>query len=197
MSDPDFPDRADADAKAWFYLDNRTDIEAWAALRADATPLLDRYLMALAPTFEELAEELDVELDIDDLEAGPWPRVGLWRPSWTHEGVADVSIVIQWDRARLLKPGPNEWPFTAVLMSGEQEDTERRRQIADALAPVRNKLQGEKAYRWPYWRYETTPAEATALDPEVLARTAVTSFRELWSTVAPILDALHPAGDED
>ncbi len=94
MSDPDFPARADADAKAWFYLDNRTDIEAWAALRADATPLLDRYLVALAPTFEELAEELDVELDVDDLEAGSWPRVGLRRASWTHEGLADVSIVI-------------------------------------------------------------------------------------------------------
>ena len=61
---PEFPDRDDADAKAWFYLDNRTDLETWAALRTDASALLDRYLVALAPTFEELAEELGAEPDV-------------------------------------------------------------------------------------------------------------------------------------
>lgn len=197
MSDPEFPDRDDADAKAWFYLDNRTDIETWGALRTDASALLDRYLVALAPTFEELAEELGAEPDVGEIEAGSWPRVGLRRASWTHAGITDVSIVVQWERARLLKPGPNEWPFTAVLMSSEQEDAERRRQIADAAAPVRSKLKGQKAYRWPHWRYETTPADAPGLDPDALARAAVASFRELWEVAAPILDTLHLTSDDD
>ena len=196
MSDPDFPARDDADAKAWFYLDNRTDIETWVGLRTDAIALLDRYLVALGPTFEELAEELNAEPDVDELEAGAWPRVGLRRASWTYAGLADVSIVLQWDRARLLKPGPNEWPFTAVLLSADQDDEERRRQIADALAPVRSKLKGKKAYRWPHWRYEGTPADAPGLDPDALARTAVAGFRELWEVAAPILDELHRDTDD-
>jgi hypothetical protein len=65
------PQREEVDAKAWFYLDHRQDIETWAALRDDASRLVDRYLVALAPTFEELAVELDAEPEFgEDLESG-------------------------------------------------------------------------------------------------------------------------------
>lgn len=53
--------RDDADAKAWFYLDRRRDIEEWADTRPDAAELFDRYLTALASVFEQLADELDAE----------------------------------------------------------------------------------------------------------------------------------------
>src|SRR3954453_19836437 len=139
------PEREDADAKAWFFLDHRQDIETWAALRDDASRLVDRYLVALAPTFEELAVELDAEPEFgEDLESGgQWPTLGLRRTSWRYHGVADLSVVVEWERPRLLKPGPrNQWPFVAVRMPRTQEDPQRRREVVEAVGAVHGQLKG-------------------------------------------------------
>ncbi|WP_324276374.1 hypothetical protein [Blastococcus brunescens] len=194
MLDPiTLPEREDADAKAWFYLDHRQDIEIWAALRDDAAQLLNRYLVDLAPTFEKLAVEIDAEPEFsDELESGQWPTLGLRRATWHHHGVADLSVVLEWERPRLLKPGRNTWPFVAVRLPRSQEDPQRRRQVTEAVAPVHAQLKGgRKEIVWPYYRYVLPPTGAPALDPAAYLTGLVASFRELWDVAAPALDALH------
>jgi hypothetical protein len=187
------PPRDPADAKAWFYLDHRLDIETWAALRQEGRQLLDRCLVALSLEMEDLAEELGAEPDAAELESGSWPRVGLRHRSWQHQGLADVSVVIQWERARLLTASRNEWPFVGILIAETVQDQERRSDIAAALGPVRSALKGDMTYHWPFWRYVTPPATAQSLDPAGLARQAVEAFRQLWDIAAAVLDQLHSA----
>jgi hypothetical protein len=199
VSDLTVPTREDADAKAWFYLDHRHDIETWAALRAEGRQLLDKHLVGVAAQLEELAEELDAEMETNDLDSGSWPRAGLRRLIWQHNGTPDVSVVIQWERARLLTPGPNElapgpneWPYVAVRLPADAADEERRRQISEAMRPVRAQLKGSSGRTFPFWRY-VQPLAGSPLDPDALIRDLMASFRELWSAAAPALDALHAA----
>ncbi|MGY1985392.1 hypothetical protein ACI792_04125 [Blastococcus sp. SYSU DS0669] len=192
MSDPIVPTREDADAKAWFYLDHRHDIETWAALRAEGRQLLDKHLVGVAAQLEELAEEFDAELETNDLDSGSWPRAGLRRLAWQHNGTADVSVAIQWERARLLTPGPNEWPYVAVRLPADAADEERRRQLSEAMRPVRAQLKGSSGRTFPFWRY-VQPASGAPLDPDALTREILTSFRELWDAAVPALDDLHTA----
>ncbi|CCH89527.1 protein of unknown function [Modestobacter italicus] len=139
---------------------------------------------------EELAEELDAELETNDLDSGSWPRGGLRRPIWQHNGTADVSVVIQWERARLLATGSNEWPYVAVRLPADTADEERRRQISEAMRPVRAQLKGSSGRTFPFWRYVQSPPGAS-LDPSALVLQVLASFRELWDLAAPALDRLH------
>ncbi|MGY1751496.1 hypothetical protein [Blastococcus sp. SYSU D01042] len=195
MSDPIVPTREDADAKAWFYLDHRHDIETWAALRAEGRQLLDKHLVGVVAQLEELAEELDAELETNDLDSGSWPRAGLRRPIWQHNEIADVSVVIQWERARLLTPGPNEWPYVAVRLPADAADEERRRQISDAMRPVRAELKGSSTRTLPFWRYVQPPAAGAPLDPDALIHDVEIAFRQLWDAAGPVLDELHARHD--
>ncbi|TYP86911.1 hypothetical protein [Blastococcus xanthinilyticus] len=190
MSDPIVPSREDADAKAWFYLGHRPDIETWAGLRAEGRQLLEKHLMGVAGQVEELAEDFDAEFETNDLDSGSWPRAGLRRATWTHDGIADVSVVIQWERARLLTPGSNEWPYVAVRLPADAADEERRRQLSEAMKPVRAQLAGSSSRTFPFWRYVHPPA-GVPLDPHSLVADLGAAFRELWDAAAPVLDALH------
>lgn len=195
MSDPLTPARAEADAKAWFYLDHRDDIETWAALRTDARQLLDKHLVGVEAELSELAVQLGVELDTGDLESGSKPMVGLRRSSWLYNGIADVSVVVQWERARLLAPGSNEWPWVAVRVPAAVAYDDRGKQLIEEMKPLLSRLKGKSSTTYALWRYVRAPAGAS-VNPGALVDDILTSFRELWDAAAPILDALHkvPAG---
>jgi len=186
------PQRDGADAKAWFYLDHRVDIETWAAQREDAAEIVEQYLRALEAPLVALADEVGADLDMDGVDGEVYQVMGLRRACWAHNGINDVGVVIEWERGTLLHPeGRNEWPFTAVRLSGNRDDKERWRQLLTALAPVRKRLQGQYSNPWLYWRFETPAANATSVDPDALAHALLTSFRRLWDEAAPILDAAH------
>lgn len=188
MSDDRFPARDDADAKAWFYLDHRADIEQWAALRADASELVERHLLILADELPELAAEFGAECYQADLETGSWPRFGLRRESWRLGGT-DVAIVVEWERSRLLRAG-NEWPYVGIRTGREQANEGRRLAIAEALAPLRSAEKMKKSQVWPAWRY-VTPAAGSSLDPTELALEVERQMRALWTAAAPVIDAVH------
>jgi len=187
--------RDEADAKAWFYLDHRHDIETWVSLRAAARQLLDNYLIGVTALLEDFAEDVNAAVETHDLESGSWPRGELRRSSWLHKGIPDVSIVIEWERARLLTPGSNEWPYIAVRLPLDAADDVRRRQISDAMKPLRSQLKGSSSPRFPFWRYVELP-HGDRVDPDAYVEVVLANFRQLWETAAPILDALHPGGTE-
>lgn len=191
MSEMPSTARDDADAKAWFYLDHRADIEVWAALRAEGRQLLDKHLVGIAAALEELAAEFGAELETADLETGAWPRIGLRRSSWLAGEVADVSIVVQWERARLLTPGPNEWPYVAVRLSADLVSDDRRKAVTDATKPVRTRLSGSASRVYPFWRYVPLQ-ESEHVDLDVYLADLTTAFRRLWDEAAPAIDELHP-----
>jgi hypothetical protein len=180
--------RDDADAKAWFYLDHRADIEAWAALRTDGRDLLDKYLVGLEAHMETFAEEVGAELEASDLETGSWPTVGLHRSSWVADGVPYIDVVIQWERSRLLSPGSNEWPYVGVPLLKRLEDDDLRRQASDALRDLRPRLNGRASRNFPLWSY-ARPVGAL-VNPDAFAMEILASFRRLWAAVYPILDDL-------
>ena len=178
------------DAKAWFYLQHRSDIETWAALRRDGAQLLERYLLALLPPLEDLATELDAEMYARDLESGAWPRLGLRRPTWQHQGTHDVAVVAEWDRGRLLG-ATRPWPYVGVRISPSQSDQGRKRAVADAVRNTRAVFAEPRLPSWPAWRYVSPPGTVRQVDPEALATGAWKALRELWALVAHDLDVLH------
>lgn len=178
-----------ADAKAWFYLDHRDDIETWAALRREARELLDRHLVGLSAPVGELAEELNAELETEDLESGSWPRIALRRAIWQHHGIHDVTVTVQWERARLLAPGSNEWPYVAVRVPSDADES-RRRLINEAMKPVRRALDGQISRSFPCWNYVRSPKGAP-LDPETLTDAILADLWRLWEVASPVLDDLH------
>lgn len=189
---PRFPARRDDDAKAWFYLDHRRDIEAWVALRDDAAEVLHAHLLALEPAVRSMADELGCEMETADVPDGAWPRFGLWRPSWQTAGVRDLSVVIEWELDALLVPGANCWPFVGVRSEVVDKDKQRWSELVAALTPARAQLRAEKSKPWPLWRYEEPPAEAEGVDPEAIALGLLRSLRQVWDVAAPALDAVHP-----
>src|SRR5690349_11186427 len=92
----EFPQRQPADAKAWFYLERRQDIEDWAAQREDAATLLERYLRALEPPLSGMAGEVEADFDPEGLGDGKFQVMGLRRAGWRWRGVNDVAVVVEW-----------------------------------------------------------------------------------------------------
>ncbi len=131
------PEKDESDAKAWFYLDHRADIETWASLRAEGVALLERYMLSLAPGMSELAAELNAEPYERDLEAGPWPLFGLTRPDWQFNGHQDIAIAVEWERRELLRGIQRPWPYVGVRVDPSHKDPERRAAVASAVARAR------------------------------------------------------------
>ena len=185
-----FPPRDDADAKAWFYLDRRRDIEEWAGLRSDAAELFDRYLIALAPDFERLADEFDAEYDTWVNDGAKFRWLGLRRASWKDFGLDTATIGLQWYPDKLFQPAnDNEWPFLGVYLEAQSQDDQRRRTVAKELEDVRSTLSGKASRNWPFWRYIRPAAGTESVDPGGLAHSGLQEFRNLWAAAAPILDA--------
>lgn len=197
MSEPvELPTRNDdADAKAWFYLDHRHDIESWAALRADAARLVEQYLRALVPTLSDLADEHGARVYERDLESGAWPRFGLFRDSWSHDGQHDVAVVAEWERSRLLS-GTRTWPYVGVRITPRQKDAERRQAVAAAVAPARRAFTDARTSTWPAWQYVVPASSGAGVDPGELAADVWRRLNELWQLTALALDALHDANPE-
>lgn len=184
--------RDPADAKAWFYLDYRGDIEQWAALRDAARPLVDRHLLTLSDELDEWADEVGAESYRRDLDSGSYPRLGLTRSTWQHGGLQDLSICVEWERGRLLAPTySNQWPYVAVRHPASQADPDRRRQVNEALKPWRGGSDGYKGSpTYPLFRYVVVKQDA--LDPRALVDLCRQELRLLWERTASALDDLHP-----
>jgi hypothetical protein len=183
----EFPLRNPADAKAWFYLERRADIEDWAAQREDAAALLVRYLRVLETPLSEMAGDVSADFDLDSLDDGKFRVMGLRRPQWSWQGVNDVAVTMEWDPKTLLSPSKeNPWPFVAVRHSG---DRERFKILKAALAPAVKRLGGSSQHPWAYWRFQKPSTRA--VDPQLLAEDLIAGFRQLWEEAAPMLDKFH------
>lgn len=189
----DTPARADADARAWFYLDHRRDIEEWAALRPEAAAFLHTRLLELGPQVEDLAVELGAEpydADLDD--GGGLPRIGLRHQQWVSNG-HPVAVVVEWKPSALLDPHSGDrWPYVAVRNDGGTQDSVRRQQLTDLFTAVRKVHHGSSGTPWPFWRY-VLPAPGPGVDPDALVRACVAQLRQLWEIASPLLDGAHPA----
>jgi hypothetical protein len=164
------PHRDEADAKAWFYLDHWRDIEQWASLRGAAASLLDGLLLELGPKVEALAEELGGTYVTHGVEGGAYPGFGLRRTGWARSGLNCVSIVIQWERNKLLKPGANQWPFVAVLVD-EPIKRSTRAALSGALGSARKQFgRNDPADDWLLWDYVSRTATRTPFPQKPLAR---------------------------
>ena len=113
-----FPPRDDADAKAWFYLDRRRDIEERAGLRSDAAELFDRYLIAQAADFERRAvfhALADVRSALSGSAGRDWP---FWR--YVRPAVGAGSV----DPAELARSGlqkcRNLWAAAAPILDAHR-----------------------------------------------------------------------------
>jgi len=182
------PGRDDADAKAWFYLDHRRDIEEWANLRGEGAALLERYLYGLEPAVQALADDLGADVEYGDTEAGENPRFGLYKPRWAHGDVVDVVVMIEWEAKKLLRGTYNQWPWVGVRLNGSPGAKERWDALAAALAPARKALKAEMHDPWPIWRYVEPAATAERVDVDALGQGLLAGLRQTWHVTAPAID---------
>ncbi|WP_199424701.1 hypothetical protein [Actinotalea solisilvae] len=183
--------RDDGDARAWFYLDHRSDIEAWAELRTEGRDLVHRHLLELGPAVEELAVSVGAEPYEAEIDDGDRPRFGMRRREWVDEVLSQVAVVIEWQPSGLLGVGRGDpWPFVAVRYDAALDSPVAARLLESALAGVRRSQRGRASRWWPFWRY-VEPEEGPALDPEQLSLACLRQLEDLWLVAAPALDGLR------
>lgn len=183
------PSRDAADAKAWFYLDHRREIEAWAALRADAAVLLDRCLLEIGPAVEQLAVELGASFEAFDPEVDSDPRFGIYKPEWTRGGQVEVSVVVEWQPRLLLVGRYNQWPWVAVRSNGGDEAKRQWNELVGDLAGARRTLRASASTPWPLWRYVEPLGEESGLDLDRYFEHILDELRRVWFASEGVVNA--------
>ena len=186
------PERDDVDAKVWFYLDHREDIEAWARIRPDAKAFVERHLLDIEALVGELAAEVEADAFAAELDAGTWPKVGLRRPSWGDEaGFLGATVTIEWDRSGLLSPVGNTWPYVGVRITPGTIDPSTKANLVLALQPLKQRWNAKATAYWPLWRQvDPRLASSEPMHPASLVEHLLVDVRALWQESAPLIDAV-------
>ena len=95
-------DRID-DERVVFYLRHREEIDAWAALRKEASRALDAFLTESVPDLEQLAPQLGGDVISRSVLTDKTPRVRLLRKSWRvgQQVRAGVTARLAWNSGSL------------------------------------------------------------------------------------------------
>lgn len=179
-----------SDERIQFYLRNRADIKAWAAIEPDVTAAIRELLARAQPAVEEALLASDPTVVVGRNDSGSWERIfarhGHWPPG--------VGLALEWHRSvdpigsNRPKVGVFWWADPASLI----EPRTRLTTVVDKLAlqklGYKVPLDGGV---WPVGAYVLASAnwwrDPTTWVAGIVERLAVT-----WPLVAPHIDELLP-----
>jgi hypothetical protein len=176
------------DEKTAFYLHHWALIEEWAALRPQGVAAVEDALLGLVPRLAE-AEDEGATLTVFDGEDERHPGFLLDRPSWRRGDVV-VGVALRWERAQLLDPYGNTWPYVGVRVVGSDPLRRELRQVVGKGLEAEAKRLGweETDSKYPYWRWVETRTDV--IDPDQWADDCREALLAGWRAMSGPMDGL-------
>lgn len=173
-----------ADERIQFYLRNRADIKAWAAIEPDAIAATRELLAAAQPQVEEALLSHDANVLVGRYDSGPWQRIFARREPWPDT----VGVAFEWHRN--VDPVSNA-PKIGVFWWADPPTLEEPRTRLTTLVdkPQLQKL-GHKVPMsgvWPVGAYATASPDWWR-DPAAWVTETVERLAAAWPLVAPHID---------
>ncbi len=176
-----------ADDRIQFFLRNREDIKAWAAIEADVVAATRELLARSQPLIEERALALDPEAVVGRHDSGPWERIMIRHHAWP----ATVGHALEWNRA--VDPLGAMRPKMGVFWWADPPSlVAPRARLVEVVDRVRLQELGYKVPLEGVWPVggRSVPVPGWWQDPDGWIATLVNQLVAAWPLVAPHIDAV-------
>jgi len=102
------------DERVRFYLRNQAEIDEWASLKKEAASVVDDFLHSLLEDITDVAADLGLDADPEDLDLSKGGVLLLRRSTWPRleDGAPEIGIGLAWDSSPLLH-GPTA-PYSGL-----------------------------------------------------------------------------------
>jgi hypothetical protein len=177
------------DERIQFFLRNRADIKAWAAIETDVIAAT-RELLARAQTgIEERMLTFDPNILVGRRDAGPWERILARREHWPES----VGLTLEWHRS--VDPLGTAPPKLGVFWWADPPTLEEPRtrlvQAVDKAPLQRLGFKIPMSGVWPIGMF-VVAAPDWWRDAESWILGIVDQFAATWPLVAPDIDEALP-----
>lgn len=183
MSDPF------ADERIQFFLRNRSDIKAWAAIEQDVIAATRELLASSQPAIEERLLADDPHVLVGRHDSGAFERIMARHERWPQS----VGLTLEWHRS--VDPLGNARPKYGVFWWADPPTlVAPRGQLVAAVDKTSIQRLGLKVPLegvWPVGGYDSAPADWWR-DPNGWLEGIVERVTTLWPLVAPHIDAVLP-----
>lgn len=174
-----------------FFLKHEEQIRAWAALEAEAIPLVNAFLHSLREDLEHLCHALGDDLRLHTDSGFPdWPMLALCRDSWRDAGDRPrVCIGLMWN-AKRPSLAHGQRVFGGVRVSeGLAGALELRKRIAEAGSALRKARGYSSGNQWPASRSAPAAQGAYWLDLSAYRNVLLAEIETAWTLFSGIVDA--------
>lgn len=182
------------DERIKFYLKYEKQIREWVELGQQARVYANDFLVTLQDNVQSLAEELGSDLStLCNVDGNDYPLILLHRPTWLsadHDRGLQVGIGLSWDR-RGVTLGANQRPWVGTrVLHGKQ----LRKDLADALSPIRKSYRLGTMEWWPAWRYVDPAPDGYWDDLNRYRTSLIESVRQAWQQMSKTVDDVVDRG---
>ncbi|MFY9998747.1 MAG: hypothetical protein WAK76_04575 [Trebonia sp.] len=168
------------DDRVAFYLRHRTLIEAWAALREQASTELEEALIRAVGIVRQ--RPATPEIIEDDL--GPFPVYGIDLEMQDTEP-GKVLVALGWTRGEPLSPTGASWPYMGVKIPNATKRDALYIKVRDLLRDAaRERRWSQSEAGWVWWDYVRLEADETDLDDYAIR--AVEALVRAWAAMRSV-----------
>jgi hypothetical protein len=175
------------DERIRFFLRNREDIKAWAAIETDVMAATRELLASSQPLVEERLLAIDPVARVGRHDSGPWERIIARHEHWP----STVGLALEWNRAvdplgaNRPKVGVFWWADPPTLVAP-------RTRLTEVVAKKALQDQGYKIPLESVWPIGTrvTSKPDWWQDPEGWVSGIVDSIAFAWPLIHPAIDAV-------
>jgi hypothetical protein len=173
------------DERIQFFLRNREDIKAWAAIEPDAMAATRELLTQSQSLIEERLAALDDHVLVSRHDSSPWERILSRRAEWPES----VGVTLEWHKA--VDPLGGNRPKLGVFWWADPPALEAPRArlatVVDAKALQAAGYKVPMSGVWPVGMYAVAQANWWR-DPERWVATLIDHLAAAWPLVAPRID---------
>lgn len=189
-------DRID-DQRVIFYLKHRRDIDAWAALRKEASQVLDDFLKESAEEIGQLALQLGDEVISRFSLSSQTRAVRLLRKDWRVGKQTRAAIQLAWPGTQVLWGSApavrGEPPYVSVWVNRHAgKGVAIAKALRASLAPRAKKLDlstGASTSSNPVWKYQVPKEEKYWEDLGIFRQHLISQVEWFWTEFSADIDS--------
>jgi hypothetical protein len=179
------------DERIQFFLRNRADIKAWAAIESDVTAATRELLARSQPAFEERVLAMEPEALIGRGDGGQFERIVARRSHWPPT----VALSLEWNRS--VDPVGNSRPKMGVFWWADPPTlVDPRSRFVQTVDKAQLQRLGYKVPLdsvWPVGAYEAAATDWWR-QPSAWIESIVERLTAIWPVVAPHIDEVLSPG---
>jgi hypothetical protein len=177
-----------AEERLQFFLRNRADIKAWAAIEPDVIAATRELLTRAQTPMEEAFAVVEPTAVVGRHDSGPWERIFVRREHWP----AAVALALEWHRnvdptSNAPKIGVFWWADPPTL----EEPRTRLTTVVDRPALQKLGYKVPMAGVWPVGTYVLSSSDWWR-DTDVWISGIIEQLTAAWPLVAPHIDDVLP-----